>query len=296
MSRESEGIMQKQPPIMASTRPAAQSGRYELSAQDFQKIATLIYQRAGIVLAAHKQEMVYNRLLRRVRACDFTNFSQYIQFLEKHPQSDEWQQFTNALTTNLTAFFREAHHFPILAEHARSHKGCYTLWCCAASTGEEPWSLAITLAETLGLAPGRFKIFASDIDTQVLEKGKQGIYPQEALSMLTPEQLQRYFFKGTGNHSGLVRVRPELAATVDFYPLNLLAQDWQLKEKVDAIFCRNVMIYFDKKTQQTLLHRMVNVLQPDGLLFAGHSENLSQLSTDYSLLGQTVYRLAERKK
>jgi len=288
--------MHKQPPNTQSTPATTQSGRYELSAQDFQKISALIYQRAGIVLAAHKQEMVYNRLLRRVRALNLANFSQYIQYLEKNPQSSEWQEFTNALTTNLTAFFREAHHFPILSQHARQHKGCFTLWCCAASTGEEPWSLAITLAESLGLGPGRFQIYASDIDTHVLAKGKQGIYRQESLAMLSPEQLQRYFLKGTGEHSGLVRVRPELAATVNFYPLNLLAAEWKLKEKVDAIFCRNVMIYFDKKTQQSILSRMATVLQPDGLLFAGHSENLSQLSTDFLLQGQTVYRLAERKK
>lgn len=288
--------MHKHPPNITPASPVAQSGRYELSAQDFQKISALIYQRAGIVLAAHKQEMVYNRLLKRIRALNLANFSQYIQFLEKNTQSSEWQEFTNSLTTNLTAFFREAHHFPILAKHAQHHKGCFTLWCCAASTGEEPWSLAITLADTLGLGPGRFQIYASDIDTQVLEKGKLGIYRQENLSMLTPEQLQRYLLKGTGEHSGLVRVRPELAATVNFYPLNLLSPEWKLKEKVDAIFCRNVMIYFDKETQQSILSRMVNVLQPDGLLFAGHSENLSQLSTHFSLQGQTVYRLAERKK
>ncbi|WKX25356.1 protein-glutamate O-methyltransferase CheR [Tatumella ptyseos] len=288
--------MHKQPPNTPSSAVVTKSGRYELSAQDFQKISALIYQRAGIVLAAHKQEMVYNRLLRRVRALNLTNFSQYIQYLEKNPQSHEWQEFTNALTTNLTAFFREAHHFPILAQYARQHKGCFTLWCCAASTGEEPWSLAITLAETLGLGPGRFQIYASDIDTQVLEKGRQGIYRQENLSMLTPEQLQQYFLKGTGEHQGLVRVRPELAATVNFYPLNLLSAEWKLKEKVDAIFCRNVMIYFDKKTQQSILSRMANSLQPDGLLFAGHSENLSQISTDFQLQGQTVYRLAGRKK
>jgi len=287
--------MHKQPPNISQARRATQQGRYELSANDFQKISALIYQRAGIVLAAHKQEMVYNRLLRRVRARNLVNFSQYIHYLETNPQSSEWQEFTNALTTNLTAFFREAHHFPILADYARQQKGCFTLWCCAASTGEEPWSLAITLAEALGLGPGRFQIYASDIDTQVLEKGRRGIYRQENLAMLTAEQLQRYFLKGTGEHSGLVRVRPELAATVTFYPLNLLSSEWKLKEKVDAIFCRNVMIYFDKKTQQSILSRMVNVLKPEGLLFAGHSENLSQLSRDFSLQGQTVYRLTERK-
>lgn len=288
--------MQKLTPSGNPPSQSGHGGRYELSAQDFQKISALIYQRAGIVLAAHKQEMVYNRLLRRVRALGLGNFAQYIHFLESQPQSAEWQEFTNALTTNLTAFFREAHHFPILAEHARQHRGNYTLWCCAASTGEEPWSLAITLAETLGLGPGRFQIFASDIDTQVLEKGRQGIYRLENLSMLTPEQLQRYFLKGTGERSGLVRVRPELAATVTFYPLNLLSPDWKLPGKVDAIFCRNVMIYFDKKTQQKILGQMVKVIKPSGLLFAGHSENLSQLSTDFSLQGQTVYRLAGSKK
>ncbi len=268
----------------------------ELSVQDFQKISALIYQRAGIVLGAHKQEMVYNRLFRRVRALGFSNFACYINYLENHPQSHEWQEFTNALTTNLTSFFREAHHFPILAEHARQQQGNYTLWCCAASTGEEPWSLAITLAETLGLGAGNFQILASDIDTQVLEKGRQGIYRQESLSMLTAEQWQRYFLRGVGTRSGLVRVRPELAAMVDFYPLNLLAVDWHLPTKVDAIFCRNVLIYFDKVTQKRILQQMAKVLKPNGLLFAGHSENLSQLSTDFVLQGQTVYRLAGSKR
>ena len=288
--------MQKKPSNVFALGATGHHERYALSVDDFQKISALIYQRAGIVLAAHKQEMVYNRLLRRVRARNLTNFSHYIQFLEKNPQSSEWQAFINALTTNLTAFFREAHHFPILAEYARHHRGCFTLWCCAASTGEEPWSLAITLAETLGLGPGRFQLFASDIDTQVLETARQGIYRQENLSMLTPDQLQRYFLKGTGEHSGLVRVRPELAAVVNFYSQNLLAAEWKLQEKVDVIFCRNVMIYFDRKTQQSILSRMVKVLKPEGLLFAGHSENLSQLSSDFVLRGQTVYRLAERKK
>lgn len=288
--------MQKKPSNVIAIGATGHHERYALSVDDFQKISALIYQRAGIVLAAHKQEMVYNRLLRRVRACNLTNFSHYIQFLEKNPQSSEWQAFINALTTNLTAFFREAHHFPILAEYARHHRGCFTLWCCAASTGEEPWSLAITLAETLGLGPGRFQLFASDIDTQVLEKARQGIYRQENLSMLTPDQLQRYFLKGTGEHNGLVRVRPELAVMVNFYSQNLLAAEWKLQEKVDVIFCRNVMIYFDRKTQQSILSRMVKVLKPEGLLFAGHSENLSQLSSDFVLQGQTVYRLAEGKK
>jgi len=262
--------------------------RLPLSDTHFRRISELIYQRAGIVLADHKREMVYNRLVRRLRILGLNDFSSYMALLESDSNSPEWQAFINALTTNLTAFFREAHHFPILAEHARSRPNNYSVWSTAASTGEEPYSIAMTLSEALGPRMANCRIQASDIDTQVLEKATAGVYRLEELRTLSPQQLQKFFLKGTGPHSGLVRVRPELAQMVAFQQLNLLASQWQLNGPFDAIFCRNVMIYFDKETQEKILRRFVPLLKPGGLMFAGHSENFSQIS-------QTVYGLAKER-
>ncbi|PWC17444.1 protein-glutamate O-methyltransferase CheR [Brenneria corticis] len=269
--------------------------RLPLSDVHFRRISQLIYQRAGIVLADHKREMVYNRLVRRLRLLGINDFGQYLALLESDPNSAEWQAFINALTTNLTAFFREAHHFPILAEHARQRPNGYTIWSTAASTGEEPYSLAMTLAEVLGNRVSGCQVWASDIDTQVLEKATAGVYRQEELRSLSPQQMQRFFLRGTGPHSGLVRVRPELAAMVHFQQLNLLAPEWSVPAPFDAIFCRNIMIYFDKETQERILRRFVPLLKPGGLLFAGHSENFSQISREFYLRGQTVYGLAKER-
>lgn len=269
--------------------------RLPLSDTHFRRISELIYQRAGIVLADHKREMVYNRLVRRLRILGLNDFTSYMALLENDSNSPEWQAFINALTTNLTAFFREAHHFPILAEHARSRPNSYSVWSTAASTGEEPYSIAMTLSEALGPRMASCRIQASDIDTQVLEKATAGVYRLEELRTLSPQQLQKFFLKGTGPHSGLVRVRPELAQMVAFQQLNLLANQWQLNGPFDAIFCRNVMIYFDKETQEKILRRFVPLLKPGGLMFAGHSENFSQISREFYLRGQTVYGLAKER-
>lgn len=269
--------------------------RLPLSDTHFRRISELIYQRAGIVLADHKREMVYNRLVRRLRILGLNDFGSYMALLENDSNSPEWQAFINALTTNLTAFFREAHHFPILAEHARSRPNNYSVWSTAASTGEEPYSIAMTLSEALGPRMANCRIQASDIDTQVLEKATAGVYRLEELRTLSPQQLQKFFLKGTGPHSGLVRVRPELAQMVAFQQLNLLANQWQLNGPFDAIFCRNVMIYFDKDTQEKILRRFVPLLKPGGLMFAGHSENFSQISREFYLRGQTVYGLAKER-
>ena len=269
--------------------------RLPLSDIHFRRISELICQRAGIVLADHKREMVYNRLVRRVRLLGLNDFGSYLAMLESDTSSAEWQAFINALTTNLTAFFREAHHFPILAEHARSRPNNYSVWSTAASTGEEPYSIAMTLSEALGPRMANCRIQASDIDTQVLEKATAGVYRQEELRTLSPQQLQKFFLKGTGPHSGLVRARPELTQMVAFQQLNLLANQWQLNGPFDAIFCRNVMIYFDKETQEKILRRFVPLLKPGGLMFAGHSENFSQISREFYLRGQTVYGLAKER-
>jgi chemotaxis protein methyltransferase CheR len=266
-----------------------------LTDHDFSKIRTLIHQRAGIALGAQKRQMVYSRLARRLRELRLKEFSTYLTLLEADPNGDEWQLFTNALTTNLTAFFREAHHFPVLAEHARKCPQPLTVWCSAASTGEEPYSIAMTLIEALGSRAGAASVVATDIDTQVLAKGAAGVFTMEQVSKLSPTRLKRFFLKGAGAHAGKVRIRPEVAAMVKFDQLNLLDPKWALKEPFDAIFCRNVMIYFDKPTQGKILQRFAPLMKPHGLLFAGHSENFSFVNHTFRLRGQTIYELVSNR-
>ncbi|EPC04275.1 chemotaxis protein CheR [Litchfieldella anticariensis FP35 = DSM 16096] len=265
-----------------------------LTDADFARIRQLIYERAGIVLAEHKREMVYSRLAKRLRHHGMTHFSDYIARLERQPAAREWEAFTNALTTNLTAFFREAHHFPLLASHIASKPGPVRIWSAAASTGEEPYSIAMTLLETLGPRASESRVVATDIDTDALERASAAIYPMEQVRKLDETRVKRFFLKGSGERIGLARVRPEVSALVELNNLNLLAPDWSIKGPFDAIFCRNVMIYFDKKTQAKILSRFAPLLKPDGLLFAGHSENFSYISEAFRLRGQTVYVLAPR--
>ncbi|MES1928649.1 chemotaxis protein CheR [Salinisphaera dokdonensis CL-ES53] len=260
-----------------------------LTAEDFDCVRRLIHARAGISLAPHKTEMVYSRLSKRLRKLGQTRFCDYLALLQSDAAHLEWEHFTNALTTNLTAFFREDHHFPILAAHARTRRAPLRVWCCAASTGEEPYSIAITLAEAQGgnLAPE--SVLSTDIDTHAIATAAAGIYAHDAVRKLDPERLQRFFLKGTGERTGLVRVRPELRQAVEFRALNLLDRDWDVGGPFDAIFCRNLMIYFDKDTQRALLARFATLLRPDGLLFAGHSENFSRVTRAFRLRSQTVY-------
>lgn len=262
-----------------------------LTDTDFAQVCVLIYQRAGIFLNTQKRQMVYSRLSRRLRELGMWEFSVYLRFLEANPRSHEWESFTNALTTNLTAFFREPHHFPLLAEHVRQSQQPVSIWCSAASTGEEPYSIAMTLIETLGSRASACIVVATDIDTQVLTKAVDGVFTLEQASKLSPERLKRFFLKGAGAQSGKVRIRPEVAAMVKFSQLNLLDPKWPLKGTFDAIFCRNVMIYFDKPTQEKILLRFVPLMKPEALLFAGHSENFSFAQQALCLRGQTVYGL-----
>jgi len=276
-------------PYIASTSLTGPD--FLLTDLDFSRIRALIHQRAGIALGAQKRQMVYSRLARRLRELQMKEFSSYLSFLEADPGCDEWELFTNALTTNLTSFFREAHHFPVLAEHVRKCAQPVSIWCSAASTGEEPYSIAMTLVEELGSRAGSASVVATDIDTEVLAKGAAGVFTVEQVSKLSPGRLKRFFLKGSGAQAGKVRIRPELAAMVKFSQLNLLAPRWDLREPFDAIFCRNVMIYFDKPTQNQILQRFAPLIKPNGLLFAGHSENFSFASQTLRLRGQTVYEL-----
>ncbi|SFV08317.1 CheR family methyltransferase [Pseudoduganella namucuonensis] len=269
---------------------------FDFNARDFERVRGLIYKRAGISLADSKQEMVYSRLARRLRATGITSFVQYLDELEGGRLGDEWESFTNALTTNLTSFFREAHHFPLLAEHVRHRRGeQITIWCSAASTGEEPYSIAMTLCEAFNTMTPPATIVATDIDTNVLATAATGVYGMDRLEKMSPERQRRFFLKGKGDKEGYARVRPELRQMITFKQLNLLGDQWPVSGPFDVIFCRNVMIYFDKATQRKILSRFVPLMKPDALLFAGHSENFLYVSDSLKLRGKTVYELDERR-
>ena len=267
---------------------------FVFTARDFERVRKLIYDHAGISLNPSKQDMVYSRLARRLRATGINNFKDYLALLESDDAA-EWEAFANSLTTNLTAFFREPHHFPLLDQHIAQHKGHHpiSLWCSAASTGEEPYSIAMTMVDTFGSFTPPVTILATDIDTNVLAKAEAGVYPIERVEKLSPDIVKRFFLKGTGDQAGFVRVRPELRAMITFRKVNLLSPDWPVRGPLDAIFCRNVMIYFDKETQLKILERFAPLLQPDGLLFAGHSESFHNAGHLFRLRGKTVYELAK---
>lgn len=260
--------------------------------KDFDRVRDLIYKKAGISLADSKQEMVYSRLARRLRATGLTSFTVYLDSLEKESEGLEWEAFTNALTTNLTSFFREEHHFPILAEHVKNRKDPINVWCSASSTGEEPYSIAMTLCEAFGTLKPPVHIIATDIDTNVLATASKGVYNIDRLDKMSQDRISRFFLRGKGAQEGMVRVRPELRDLISFRQLNLLENNWSLNGPFDVIFCRNVMIYFDKPTQGNILKKFLPLMKQDGLLFAGHSENFLYVSDDFKLRGKTVYELA----
>ena len=268
---------------------------FEYGHADFELVCSLIYGRAGIALNENKAEMVYSRLVRRLRALTLKSFAAYLSLLNdaNHP---EWEHFVNALTTNQTDFFREAHHFPILAAHALSvAQRPLQLWSAASATGEEPFSMAMTLCEAFGTLAPPIHIVATDLDTGVLAKAREGIYAAERISGLAPERIKHFFLKGKNAREGTVRVRPEVRALVEFRPLNLRSEGWEVNGPFDAIFCRNVLIYFDKPTQYQVLRRLAIHLTPTGLLFAGHSESLLHAADLFRPCGKTVYRLAHDK-
>jgi len=264
---------------------------FDFNARDFERVRGLIYKRAGISLADSKQEMVYSRLARRLRATGIDSFAKYLDDLEAGRLGEEWESFTNALTTNLTSFFREAHHFPLLAEHIKNKREPLTIWCSASSTGEEPYSIAMTVCEAFNTLTPNCQIVATDIDTNVLAHAANGVYTMDRLDKMAPERQRRFFLKGKGDREGQARVRQELRNMITFKQLNLLADSWPISGPFDAIFCRNVMIYFDKATQRKILSRFVPLMKPDALLFAGHSENFLYVSESLKLRGKTVYEL-----
>jgi chemotaxis protein methyltransferase CheR len=274
--------------------PQLDAGReFLFSPLDFDNVRRILYGKTGIQLANSKDSMVYSRLARRLRVLKIGSVTEYLQYLEAN--RPEEQSFINALTTNLTSFFREKHHFPALREYLEKHPGKKRIWCAASSTGEEPYSIAMTVAETFGSFSTPVEIIATDIDSTVLDKARAGIYSLNDVNELSQEQLKEFFHRGKGSNQGKVSVVPELRKMVDFSQNNLAHSKWDIKPPIDIIFCRNVMIYFDKKTQVKILSQMVELMPEDGLYFAGHSESFSNAGHLVAPLGKTLYRPVKGK-
>ena len=257
--------------------------------QDFDRVQSMIYKRAGISLHDGKHAMVYSRLSRRLRETGYQSFHEYLSWLDTS-DGPEWQEFVNALTTNLTSFFREHHHFDIFSEYlsSRPQVSSWKFWCSAASTGEEPYSILMTAMDVLGNR-GNFTLTASDIDSKVLTAAERGVFRLEGMKGVDARHMQQYFLRGKGANDGMVRIKPDLAARIKFLIVNLIRDDWPFRESFDVVFCRNVMIYFDAQTQRKVLERIHRVMQPGGMLFVGHAENFSDSRDLFVLRGKTVY-------
>ena len=262
---------------------------------DFQALRVLVKSLTGIHLSDQKRELVYGRLTRRLRALQLRSFAEYRERLKGDAQ--ELAELCNAITTNLTSFFREPHHFQYLREHVlaplaadRAGPRRLRIWSAGCSTGEEPYSIAMTVLETLPDA-GRWdvRILATDLDSEVLERARRGIYPAERMGNVSPERLQRFFTERQEAGGVCRQIAPEVAALVTFKQLNLI-HALPMRGPLDAIFCRNVVIYFDKDTQRELFARVARLQRPGDLLFLGHSESLFKVCDSYALIGKTIHR------
>lgn len=268
---------------------------FEFTEADFKRVQQLVGEHTGIALSDAKHDMVYSRLSRRLRARSLTDFDTYCRLIESGQDETEMVEFVNSITTNLTSFFRENHHFEFLGKELlpalmkkNAATRCIRIWSAGCSTGEEPYSIAMVVRETV---PDDWdvKILATDLDTNVVNHGATGVYDEQRVDGLPAALLKRWFRRGTGGNAGKVRVAPELQSLISFRQLNLM-QEWPMHGQFDVLFCRNVVIYFDKTTQQRLFDRYAERMVSDGHLFVGHSESLFKVTDRFELLGKTVYK------
>ena len=266
---------------------------FEFTEKHFSKVKDDLYKHAGIVIADHKKGMAYNRLVRRLRALELLSFDQYFAYIVSNPA--EFEQFINALTTNLSAFFREKHHFsfikskilPVFRERGQQQ---IRVWSAGCSNGEEAYSIAMTLVDgMININQLDVRILATDIDSSVLSTAGLGIYDIDRLEGMYGQSVQKYFLKGVGTKTGKVQIRSELKQLVDFKYLNLMTA-WPMQGQFDFIFCRNVMIYFNRDTQKKLIENFSRYLKADGYLFVGHSEALGYDQEMFTLIGETIYQ------
>jgi len=271
---------------------------YTFSDAEYDELRALIERRVGIALSGGKRDLVYSRVSRRLRARELSSFAEYLSLLRQGDEQ-ELSELVNAMTTNVTQFFREDHHFQYLRDsffpEMKKHKAAnrvIRIWSAGCSSGEEPYSIAIMLAEFLAHNPGwKAEVWATDVDGNILETARAGVYPMERLKQVSSERLRRYFLKGSGPNEGKARVGRELRDLVHFERVNLI-EPWPKVEPFDAIFCRNVIIYFDRDHKAQVVDGFADFLRPRAHLFLGHSESLHGLSQRYELIGRTIYRLA----
>jgi chemotaxis protein methyltransferase CheR len=265
---------------------------------EFMKISSYIEEHFGIVLKTNKMELVKSRLARRVEQLNFNSYREYFEHATSKEGEQELVEMVNALSTNLTYFYREEKHFeylrqqviPDILKHQRGENFKLRIWCTAASTGEEPYTITMEVLEAIGETPGcDFKLLATDVSTKVLQQAKCGVYAQERLEKIEPLFLSKYFQKGTGNAKGRYKIKNRVREHILFNYLNLI-KPFPIHHSLDVIFCRNVMIYFDITTQQDIIDRFVRVLKPGGYLFMGMSEGLSGIQHPLTYVEPSIYR------
>ena len=273
---------------------SAKQREFEFTRKDFDVLRKISNEHSGILVPDDKFDMFYSRLSKRVRMKGLANFKEYCQYLQDN-QELEFTEFINAVTTNLTSFFREKHHFEylkntvlpeVLKRNSTTKK--ITVWSAGCSTGEEPYSLAMTLLENVP-SGWDIKILATDLDTNVLQTAADGIYTSDRVDGLPASTIKKWFKRGTGVNSNKVRISKNCQALIRFKQLNLM-KEWPMKSNFDFIFCRNVLIYFDRETKEHLAQRYGKLLVVGSHLFIGHSESLNQLDTDFNLIGNTIYK------
>lgn len=282
------------------------AGLYTISQREFEAFRELIFKEAGISLSDAKRVLVCSRLSRRLRHYGFKSFGQYYDYLMNADSSGaERLRMINCITTNKTDFFREMHHFEFLRDHffpeirERTLQGRprrLRIWSAGCSSGEEPYSIAMIVREFFGFLQGwDIKILASDIDTDMLRVGEGGIYPAERLESVPAEYQRRHFLRGRGEWTGYFQARSEVRDLVTFRRINFADSPWPIHTRFDVIFCRNVIIYFNRETQRRLFERLAEYLEPDGCLMVGHSESLQWLSDMFVLVRGTIYRLRDAR-
>lgn len=268
-------------------KPAA----YELTDREFRRLRALVRTHTAIELSDAKRHLLFTRFSRRLRALGLATFDEYCDLVERG-EGEELRAFASAITTNFTRFFREPHHFELLAERVASRgvSAPLRIWSAGCSSGEEPYSIAMTLLEAVpDIAERDVRILATDIDTSVLAAAERGVYPQDRVSGLPPERLRRWFLRGRGANAGKVRIADSPRALVDFRPLNLI-EPWPMRGPFDFVFCRNVVIYFSQETRRSLVERFAELQRPGAYLVLGHSEHLAGATDRYAPAGPTTYR------
>ena len=278
------------------------SKEFLLTDKDFEYLCKLAGQLAGIHLSSGKRELIYGRLAKRLRALGLNDFKQYCELLsegDEEGHKDEHTHFINAITTNVTSFFRENHHFEYMADvllpelikkKSLQAKPRLRIWSAGCSSGKEPYSIAMVLKECIpDIERWDAKILATDLDSNILEVAKEGVYPKEHLKEISPQRQKRWFKTGRGVNDKSIKISDEAKSLITYKKLNL-TEDWPMKGPFDFIFCRNVTIYFDRDTRVTLLDKFANYLDHDGHLFVGHSESLFGLTQRFSTVGRTIHR------